>query len=80
MEITGYKTYDDAAGARVFQLRDGVGDDKLDFWASSALYNTFFYAKCVHATIHALHYVMTSGLQYVSEDFEPMHQWAEYYC
>ena len=72
--------YDDATGARVFQLRDGIGDDKLDFWASSALYNTLFYAECIHATIHALHYLMTSGLQHVSEDFEPMHQWAEYYA
>jgi len=80
MEITGYKVYDDATGASVFQSRDGAGDDKLDFWASSALYTTLFYAESVHATIHALHYLMTSGLQYVSEDFEPMHQWAEYYA
>lgn len=80
MEITSYRVYDDVTGSRIFQFLDGEKDEKLDYWASSAIYNTFFYAEAVHATIHVFHYLLTSAFQYVSEDYEEMHQWAKFYA
>ena len=47
---------------------------------ASALYNTFFYAECIHAAIHVFHYFLTYAFQFVSEDFEPMHQLAKFYA
>jgi hypothetical protein len=79
MEITSYRVYDDVTGSRIFQF-GGEKDEKLDYWASSAIYNTFFYAEAVHATIHVFHYLLTSAFQYVSEDYEEMHQWAKFYA
>eukprot|EP00536_Pseudo-nitzschia_multiseries_P005839 jgi/Psemu1/324074/estExt_fgenesh1_pg.C_1170005 len=77
MKITGYDVYDDVVGGKV----DTSSSDKdVDYWAGSALYNTLFYASSVHATIHVLHYLMTSAFQFVSEDHKSMHKWANYYA
>uniref|UniRef100_A0A7S1BET1 Uncharacterized protein n=1 Tax=Corethron hystrix TaxID=216773 RepID=A0A7S1BET1_9STRA len=78
MEIRGYKAYDDMMGQKVSD--SFKGDMDIDYWASSVLYNLGFYASCIHATIHVFHYLLTSAFQYVSEDFEPMHQWAVHYA
>lgn len=78
MEFKKLRVYDDVMGKRIFQLCKDEED--VDLWASSALYNLFFYASSIHATIHVLHYLMTSAFQYVTEDFPAMHQWAKYYA
>ena len=79
MEITSYRVYDVVTGSRIFQF-GGEKYKKIDYWASSAIYNTFFYAEAVHATIHVFHYLSTSAFQYVSKDYEEMHQWAKFYA
>mmetsp|Transcript_19197 Transcript_19197/g.41715 ORF Transcript_19197/g.41715 Transcript_19197/m.41715 type:complete len:542 (+) Transcript_19197:188-1813(+) len=75
MKMTNYRVYDDATGHKIH-----YGEQDVELWASSALYNVLVYSSSVHATIHALHYLMTSAFQYVSEDFEEMHQWANFYA
>jgi hypothetical protein len=71
----GKAEYDKSSTARIeSSLKD------TNKWASSALYNMLFYASCQHATIHALHYLMTSALQYASQDFKELNIWAESYA
>jgi hypothetical protein len=94
MEVIDYKVYDDLVGKNIArpseeernEHEEGTTkriesslDDK-NYWASSALYNMLFYASSQHATLHVLHYVMTSGLQYASQDFKEMNQWADTYA
>lgn len=50
-----------------------------DYWASSVTYNLIFYASCVHATIHVLHYLLTAALDHSSEEFDAMNDWAKMY-
>ena len=75
MEMVNYKVYDDATG---MQIKYRAPD--VELWAGSALYNVLVYSSSIHATIHVLHYLMTSAFQHVSEDFPEMHQWANFYA
>jgi len=52
-----------------------------DKYASSAIFNLLFYASGIHATIHVLHYLMTSALDVASAKagFSQLQAWAEYY-
>jgi hypothetical protein len=77
-ECLFFQVYDDVRGTRIFQFFKDEED--VDFWASSALYNLFFYTQSIHATIHVLHYLMTSAFQFVSDEYPVMHQWAKYYA
>ena len=70
MNIKSFQVFDDIEGKEI------QGDLDLQTYASSALYNLFFYASSVHATIHVLHYLLTSALQYTSQDFEALNEWA----
>ena len=79
MEITSYRVYDVVTGSRIFQF-GGEKDTKLGYWASLAVYNTFFYAEAAHAIIHVFHYLLTSASQYVSKDLEEMHQWVKFFA
>eukprot|EP00978_Attheya_sp_CCMP212_P040926 scaffold228656_cov56-Attheya_sp.AAC.1 len=70
MNIKSFQVFDDIEG------REIQGDLDQKKYASSALYNIYFYASSVHATIHAFHYLLTSALQYSSKDFNEMHAWS----
>lgn len=78
-KITGYQMYDDVTGNQLPQchIEDAGG---IQMVASSALYNVFFFASCIHATIHVLHYIYTAAFQVASKDFEEMNQWANDYA
>uniref|UniRef100_A0A7S2UEN7 Lipoxygenase domain-containing protein n=1 Tax=Attheya septentrionalis TaxID=420275 RepID=A0A7S2UEN7_9STRA len=70
MNIKSFQVFDDLEG------REIQGDLDQKKYASSALFNIFFYASSVHATIHAFHYLLTSALQYSSKDFKEMNAWS----
>ncbi len=53
--------------------------EEVDRWASSALFNLSYYASCVHANIHVLHYILTAALDESSRDFGAMNEWAKFY-
>ena len=74
MEMTSFAVFDDITGGEI------QGDLDRDYWASSAIYNVIFYASCIHANIHVLHYLMTAAFQVASEDFEEMNEWATDYA
>jgi len=75
MKITGFEVYDDITGQRILD-----DEDKQEERACAVIYNILFYAQNVHATIHELHYLMTSAFQVASEDYADMNQWAETYA
>ena len=52
----------------------------MDYWASCALYNLVYYASCVHANIHVLHYLLTAALHVSSQDFSALNDWAKFYA
>ncbi len=54
--------------------------EELDHWASSALFNLSYYASCVHANLHILHYILTAALHESSRDFGAMNEWAKFYA
>ena len=60
--------------------RLGCKSEEVDKWASSALYNLGYYASCVHANIHVLHYLMTAALDESSKEFDAMNEWARFYA
>jgi len=75
MKITGFEVYDDITGQRIMD-----DEDKQEERACAVIYNILWYASNVHATIHVLHYLMTSAFQVASEDYADMNQWAETYA
>jgi len=56
-----------------------LGELDVDKYACSALYNVLFYAQSLHATIHVLHFLMTSALEDSSKEYPEMHEWAKTY-
>jgi len=61
-------------------IDENTSIEDIDYWASSALFNLGYYASCVHANIHVLHYLMTAALDESSQDFEAMNEWAKFYA
>ena len=57
-----------------------TNSEEVNYWASSALFNLGYYASCVHANIHVLHYLMTAALDESSRDFRAMSEWAKFYA
>ena len=58
----------------------GWKSEEVDKWASSALFNLGYYASCVHANMHVLHYLMTAALDESSKEFDAMNEWASFYA
>lgn len=75
LKITAVRVYDDVLGDRIL-----AQNLDTEYWMSSAIYNLIFYASSVHATIHVLHYCLTAALDYSSEGFGAMNQWAKVYA
>lgn len=73
--ITSWEMHDDLSGRMV-----KPEEVDLQTAASLAIYNLFFFASCIHATIHVLHYLYTAAFQVASKDFEDMNQWANDYA
>jgi len=72
LAIDGFDIFE--KGVKVEQASQ---DDK--YWASVVLYDLFFVAQTLHATIHIFHYVLTNALTYASEDYRRLHNWANEY-
>lgn len=72
MEYESFTVFDDLEGQPIPTL-------DAQKYASSAIYNLLFYASCTHATIHALHFLLTSALELSSRKFSELHEWAEDY-
>uniref|UniRef100_A0A7S3JRI4 Lipoxygenase domain-containing protein n=1 Tax=Aureoumbra lagunensis TaxID=44058 RepID=A0A7S3JRI4_9STRA len=56
-----------------------VEPDSINFWAAAALYNLVFFASAVHATMHVLHFLLTSALDVATYNFTTLNIWAETY-
>merc|ERR1712127_958715 len=50
-----------------------------NYWASVVLYDLFFVAQTMHASIHIFHYVLTNALRYASKDYRRLNNWADEY-
>jgi hypothetical protein len=72
MEYESFTVYDDLKG-------QPIATQDAQTYASSAIYNLLFYASCTHATIHTLHFLLTSALECCSRPFDALHEWAEDY-
>jgi len=79
MTIDQVRVYEENSGKRIAKIKS-EDSDEVDKWASSALFNIGFYASSVHANIHVLHYLLTAGLDFSSQDFEAMNEWAKFYA
>jgi len=53
--------------------------DEFDYYASGALYNLLFYATAIHANIHILHDIMSSGIVKSTRHSKSMATWADHY-
>jgi hypothetical protein len=73
MEYESFAVYDD------LDENQQIATSDAQKYASSAIYNLLFYASCTHATIHALHFLLTSALECTSRSFDALHEWAEDY-
>jgi len=78
MSIDEIRVYEDITGSRIKKIKRR--DEEFDYWASSALFNLSYYASCVHANIHILHYILTAALDESSRDFGAMNEWAKFYA
>ena len=74
MKLKSFEVFDDIEGRVI------PGELDVQKYASSAIYNLFFYASCIHSTIHVLQFLMTSGFEAASKDFEAMNEWAVSYA
>ncbi|KAL7524099.1 hypothetical protein ACHAXR_000438, partial [Thalassiosira sp. AJA248-18] len=83
MAMVEIRVYEENNGKRIERIKSSdakSGDDDVEKWASSALFNLGFYASCVHADIHILHYLLTAGLDFSSQGFGAMNEWAKFYA
>jgi len=78
MSIRQIRVYDEIEGDVIKIIRSD--EEEFDYWASSALFNLSYYASCVHANIHVLHYILTAALDESSRDFGAMNEWAKFYA
>jgi len=74
MQVTRIAVYDESAGKSVVQPKD-----KWNYYATGALYNGLFIGSGFHATIHILHYVLCSAIDYCTSHDTSMKTWAEPY-
>jgi len=79
MEITRIRVYDKGSGILIDRISRCKSNEDAEYWASAAIYSLVTYAQCVHATIHVLHYILTGALDYSSQGFDAMNQWAQAY-
>eukprot|EP00984_Skeletonema_dohrnii_P017344 scaffold7873_cov111-Skeletonema_dohrnii-CCMP3373.AAC.3 len=82
MSIHQIRVYEENTGVLITDppLTRRSNSEEVDKWASSALYNLGYYASCVHANIHVLHYLMTAALDESSKEFDAMNEWASFYA
>jgi hypothetical protein len=78
-KIKSIKVYDDITGDRIHKF-SSRNEEEIRKWASSAIYNLLFYSSSIHGTIHVLHYLLTGALDYCSDDFKELQQWAKFYA
>mmetsp|Transcript_22506 Transcript_22506/g.49028 ORF Transcript_22506/g.49028 Transcript_22506/m.49028 type:complete len:515 (+) Transcript_22506:210-1754(+) len=79
MEFKSFQVFaDDDEGAQIPE--EDLPQD-VQAYAGSALFNLFFFASCVHATMHVLHFLMVSAFDEASDmtDFRQLNMWAEDY-
>jgi len=72
--LKSFAYFDDSEGKQ-------VAATDAEKYAGSAIFNLLFYASGIHATIHVLHYLMTSGLDVASAKagYSQLQNYAEYY-
>mmetsp|Transcript_13208 Transcript_13208/g.19769 ORF Transcript_13208/g.19769 Transcript_13208/m.19769 type:complete len:551 (-) Transcript_13208:139-1791(-) len=82
MSIREIRVYEENTGLLITKLNKLLGwkSEEVDKWASSALFNLGYYASCVHANMHVLHYLMTAALDESSKEFDAMNEWASFYA
>lgn len=68
-EIVNYKT-----GRPVI-----VPKEEWNYYASGACYSVYYHAQCVHALIHVLHHLMTTGITVSTRHDDSLNAWAELY-
>jgi hypothetical protein len=56
-----------------------VDVSEWDKYASGALYNVYYYASAYHATIHVLHYLMTTAIKSSTDHDNALSAWAKPY-
>lgn len=71
MNIESFQVFDDRTGK---ELKVDSHDRKK--YASSAIFNIFYFASSVHATIHVFHFLLTSAMVEATKDFDAMHKLA----
>lgn len=71
MEITYMSYYDKSAKKKVV-----VPPKDFDYWASAVLYETHLFAGSIHATIHVLHYILTTGIDHATQHDLSLKTWS----
>ena len=78
-KVHSWQAYDDILG--VIVATDQDMPEKLEYYATSLLYNIFSFAEAVHGALHAIDYLLTTGFQVASRDFIGIgtNTWATYF-
>ena len=56
-----------------------VPEEEWNYYASGVCYNVMYYTQTIHALIHVLHYLMTTGITQSTEHDDALAAWASPY-
>jgi len=56
-----------------------VPEEEWRYYASGVCYNMMYYTQVIHALIHVLHYLMTTGITQSTEHDDALAAWASPY-
>lgn len=56
-----------------------VPEEEWNYYASGVCFSMYYYAQCIHALIHVLHYLMTVGIVHSTKGNKSLNAWAEIY-